>query len=177
MVTLKRDSIIRIESIKHNNVFHRSWEENIVLYEDDEVLIGGNNRTVVKERGDKEWRTDSLALFYFFRHHWFNVIIIFEDKHTFYYYCNIASPFTFDNNVLQYIDYDIDVVVQNNGSFTIVDKEEYEVNAAKLQYPQYIKNKIKDQLQLLKEWIHKGKNPFNEECINNWYDIYINKLT
>jgi len=176
MKMFNTDSYIRIESFKHNKTFHRSWEENYILSVDNQVVIGGNNYTIVKELGEKEWRTDSLALFYFPRFHWFNIVIIFETKNTYYYYCNMSSPFTYNRNLIQYVDYDIDVIVQKDGSFNVVDLDEYEENTTKLQYPKHIKDKLKEELQVLKEWIYKGQNPFNEEFIQTWYDIYINKL-
>lgn len=167
---------IRIVSMKHNHSFHRSWENNLLLYEDSQVLIGGNNRTIVKESDDKEWRTDSSALFYFPRYYWFNIVTIFENNNTYYFYCNLSSPFSYENNTLFYTDYDIDVIVQQDGSFEIVDLDEYKVNSKTMHYPQEIKDKLMQQLKVLQRWIQQGQNPFNEEFVKSWYDRYTDKL-
>src|SRR5690625_6456244 len=75
----------------------------------------------------------------------------------------MSSTFTYNRNLVQYVDYDIDVIVQKDGSFNVVDLDEYEENTTKLQYPKHIKDKLKEELQVLKEWIYKGQNPFNED--------------
>src|SRR5690625_3059610 len=104
------NTVVKIESLKHDGSFHRSWKENIILHADKDVIIGANHKTIVNEPNKKQWRTDDLAIVYFSKYHWFNIVILFKSESDYSFYCNMISPFTYDQGVIQYIDYDIDVI-------------------------------------------------------------------
>ena len=48
-----------------------------------------------------------------------------------YYYCNLSSPFAYDSEALKYIDYDLDIKVYPDMTYTLLDEDEYE-NIVKL---------------------------------------------
>ncbi len=162
---------IEIVSLKHDEQLHRSWKENIILYRDDTVLIGANNKTIVEESNGKMWNTTEPAIFYFDKRSWFNIITIFQDNN-YYYYCNLSSPFTYKNKSLQYIDYDIDVIVQSDLNYEIVDQAEYKVNKEKYCYPSAVDQSIEEGLHSLIEWIHLKKGPFKQSFPGKWLDVY-----
>ena len=45
MEKVKVGDELTIHCYKHNGKFHRSWEEALVLYIDEEKIIVGNNKT------------------------------------------------------------------------------------------------------------------------------------
>lgn len=165
-------SIIQIKSLKHNNTLHRCWEQNIVLYSDENTIIGGNNKTIVEEATGKKWRTKEPAIFYFNRQYWFNVIKIFGETES-YYYCNLSSPYTYKSNSLQYIDYELDIIVHADWSYKVVDQMEYDVNKYVFKYPHYIQNSIEKNLTVLKRKIENRRDPFNDSFIHYWYEIFL----
>lgn len=169
MPTLKQGDVFSLESLKHDKKLHRRWETNEVLYIDEQVLIGTNHQTNVQEANKKEWRTDERAIFYLTRGYWFNVIILFT-KAEHYYYCNLCSPFKYEKGKVQYIDYDIDIIVQADGSYEIVDHDEFIHNSQQYQYPKAVINRLKDDQVVLEEWIKQRKGPFAKEFIPTWLD-------
>lgn len=52
------------------------------------------------------------------------------------YYVNIASPFIFEDGVIKYIDYDLDIRVFPNGTYSIVDVNEFHDHRIKFGYSQ-----------------------------------------
>lgn len=167
------ENIFKIISKKHDGNLHRRWEKNFLFHKDDYTLIGGNNQTVVTEVDGKTWCTKDPALFYFPRDKWYNVIIIFEEGR-YFYYCNISSPFTWRNNSLIYIDYDIDIVVEQDYHFKIVDEQEYEQNKMAYHYPKYIDDAVKNAKNQLTTSITMRRSPFNETFISKWKDVLFN---
>lgn len=165
-------SVIHINSLKHDQTLHRRWEENIVLYSDQQRIIGGNNKTIVEEAGGNRWRTKEPAIFYFDRRYWFNIIFILGKDESFYY-CNISSPYTYKNRTIQYIDYDIDIIVSLDWSYKILDQEEYETNNEKYTYPITVQQAIETDLIVLQNWIQHHHDPFNESFIHYWYDKFL----
>lgn len=168
MTHLQNKTIFQIESYKHDGTLHRKWLKNYILYYNDELLIGMNNRTPVIEANEKQWMTEEPVLFYFHKKHWFNVIYIFHEQRP-YFYCNISSPFTYCNNTLSYIDYDLDLIVQNDYSYQLVDEDELLLNKQKLNYSEEIERNIEEGVKVLKRWVEKRKGPFQDEFITKWW--------
>lgn len=168
------DTEITIESIKHDQSLHRRWQVNTVLYRGDHFIVGYNDGTLVQEKDKPLWRTNQPAIFYFDYRYWFNIVYLLTKQP--FYYCNLSSPFTYDKGVLQYIDYDLDVIVQTNGSYKIVDKGEYTYNSRHYQYPQSVKENISTHLDILLDWVKKHQGPFHSERRSFYYKLYRNKV-
>lgn|SRR5699024_7652167 len=164
-------STIEIVSLKHDQKLHRRWEENIVLYSDDDLVIGGNDCTTVEESTGKRWRTTEPAIFYFDRRFWFNIIMLLKGNE-YYYYCNLSSPFTYKNERLQYIDYDIDVIVESDFTYKIVDEADFEVNRSRFHYPKEVELAIAKNLAELQTWIEERKSPFNNAFLDYWHAVF-----
>lgn len=171
MTTPKIGSTIEILSLKHNHKMHRRWLKNFVMYSDDHLVIGGNDRTVVEESNKTTWRTTEPAIFYFDKRYWFNIVIVIKET-DYYYYCNLSTPFTYKKAILQYIDYDIDVIVQSDLTYTIVDQKEFKENKNRYDYPLSIQYTIQHHLFILQEWINHQKDPFNKEFFDRWYHTF-----
>jgi len=161
-------SILPIESVKHDQTLHRKWNENTILYSNEGIVIGKNNQTTVQEGSGAKWTTSIPALFYFHRQKWFNIIYVME-RNVAYYYCNISSPFHFQNNKIQYIDYDIDFIVQLDYTYTIVDRDEYEDNKKRYLYSDTVQHNVKKAVNELEEWINQRKDPFNTRFVQRWH--------
>ena len=160
------DSPIKLESLKHDQSLHRRWEENTVLFADERVIIGANNRTTVVEN-DETWITKTPALFYFEKEKWFNVIYLFKESRPFYY-CNLISPYSLVEDKIQYVDYDIDFFVQPDYSYSIVDRDEYAVNKERYHYPKQVQEQLRKAEAELKRWIKQRKDPFNRRFLRYW---------
>jgi uncharacterized protein len=168
----KEGDNIQIHSYKHDGHIHRIWDETTVLKASQHCIIGGNDRTVVTESDGRTWITREPAICYFHTKYWFNVIgMIREDG--IYYYCNISSPFAWDDEALKYIDYDLDVKIFPDMTYNILDEDEYEYHRKKMNYPDVIDLILKSNLEKLLRWIRQQKGPFSAEFIDEWYERYL----
>lgn len=89
------------------------------------VIIGGNDYILVIESDGCIWIIWELVIVYFYFEYWFNVICMFREDGI-YYYCNLFLFFVCDEEVLKYIDYDLDIKVYLNGKYYLFDEDEYE---------------------------------------------------
>ncbi len=162
----KTDTSYGIHSYKHNGKIHRIWKRNFKLYEDDNILIGGNYKTTVLESDGKHWYTKP-AICFFFPDKWFNVIAMprLDGVH---FYCNIGSPYIYDEGAVKYIDYDLDVKVWPSFSYEILDYEEFLENLIKMHYPTKLVYILQVQLQELIEMIVNRQGPFAEGAVDKW---------
>lgn len=161
---------MQIKSVKHHGGLHRLWHENVVLADEGDVLIGMNKNTPVTEASGKAWQTNGLALFYFPVDKWFHVIILFQERDDYSYYCNIASPPDMSEGILTYIDYDVDVIVTKDYTYEIVDEAEFMDHAKKWRYSAELQSTVQAAIKEVIELIHKRQAPFNEEFVHYWYD-------
>ena len=137
-----------IHSYKHDGSIHRSWDEAVLLYYNDDYMVFGNERTLVTESDGRTWKTKEPAIIYFYKKNWFNVIGQCK-KDGIYYYCNIASPFIIEDDTVKYIDYDLDLRVFPDNSFRVLDKGEYNYHKNKMNYSEKLDKILKSELSIL----------------------------
>ncbi len=161
-----------IHCYKHNGRLHRQWDEAIVLEVRDNYMIFGNNKTIVIDSDGKVWKTKEPAIMFFFRDRWFNIIGQVKE-YGIYFYCNIATPFLIEDNVIKYIDYDLDLRVFPNGSFKILDRMEYKYHRKKMKYSNRLDFILKYELGNLIDMVRMKEPPFNKNVIDKYYQKYL----
>lgn len=163
---------MQIQSYKHNGQLHRVWENSLVLKGTEMIVIGANDKTLVKESDGRTWTTREPAISYFHSKYWFNIIGMLRTDGI-YYYCNISSPFIFDHEALKYIDYDLDVKVYPDMTWDLLDEDEYEEHKAVMNYPYVLDGILWKNIHILLHWIRQGKGPFAPDFIDQWYERYL----
>src|SRR5574344_133403 len=168
MNNLKAGDRLTIHCYKHNGKLHRTWDEATVLEETEDVLICGNNKTTVTESDGRTHKTNEPSVLYFYKKCWYNVIAQFKEQGLFYY-CNIATPYLIDENIIKYIDYDLDLRVFPDGGFKILDRNEYNYHKKIMNYPEDIDKIVKEELSYLIDMKRHEKGPFSPEIVEKYY--------
>jgi protein associated with RNAse G/E len=159
---------IVVQSYKHDGSLHRIWQQSVVLSDDEDRIVVANERTKVIEANGRFWFTREPSVTYFFRNRWYNVIGILKEEGI-SYYCNLASPILADVEAIKYIDYDLDVKVAVDGSFVVLDQNEYRRHRAEMQYPPELCEILEREFQELQDEIRARRGPFDPEDIRAWY--------
>ncbi len=160
-----------IHSYKHDGSIHRSWDEAVLLEDNDSFMVFGNDKTKVTESDGRTWKTKEPAIMYFFKDNWYNVIGQCK-KDGIYYYCNIASPFVIDEQTIKYIDYDLDLRVFPDGAFKVLDRGEYNYHKNKMNYSKEIDKVLKFELSNLIEMARGRTGPFTVGKVEEYYHLY-----
>ena len=171
MDNIKIGDKLEIHCYKHNGKLHRQWDEAVVLDIKDDYIVFGNNRTIVVDSDGKVWRTKEPAIMFFFKDRWFNIIGQIKD-YGIYFYCNIATPFLIDDNVIKYIDYDLDLRVFPNGSFKILDRMECKYHKKQMHYSNRLDFILKYELGNLIDMVRLKEEPFNKDTIDYYHRLY-----
>jgi protein associated with RNAse G/E len=167
----KKGKEIQIQSYKHDETLHRIWEKATVIEETEDHIVVVNRRTKVIEANGRFWHTREPSVTWFYKHHWFNIIGIIK-RDSIHYYCNIASPYIMDQEALKYIDYDLDIKVIEDFSYTILDRNEYNRHKNKMEYSTKLKKILENELSLLKQMIEQRQIPFQHDTIRTYYEKY-----
>ncbi len=170
-MNLKVGDTLAIHCYKHNGMIHKSWAEAYVLDIKDEYIVVANENILVTKQDGRVWRTKEPAIMFFYNSRWFNIIAQIKNNGLFYY-CNIASPYIIEDNVIKYIDYDLDLRVFNDGAFKILDRNEYNYHKKLMKYSNEINYILKSELSSLIEMKKAGVFPFNPETIEYYYNIF-----
>ncbi len=173
MDNIKVGDFLTIHCYKHNGVLHRVCEETVVLDITDDYLVCANDKTKITENDGRSYRTNEIAILIFYKKNWYNIIAQLKEQGLFYY-CNIASPFLIDNQVIKYIDYDLDLRVFPDGGFRILDRNEYKYHKRVMNYSKELDLIVKSELQYLISLKKASKTPFDKELIDNYYQKYVN---
>ncbi|MFJ8066561.1 DUF402 domain-containing protein [Psychrobacillus sp. NPDC096426] len=163
--------MIQIHSYKHNGSIHRVWQETMVLKGTKNIVIGANERTLVIEADGRTWVTREPSICYFHAEHWFNIICMLREDGV-YYYVNMSSPFVYNDGRLKYIDYDLDVKVFPDMTYTILDEDEYEQHKKEMKYPKEMDGILDRNIEKLISWIKQRRGPFAPDFIEAWTSRY-----
>ena len=170
---LSKGMHIVIQSYKHNKTIHRVWKKSVVLEATQNYVVTANDRTKVIEADGRTWHSKEPAICVFFDDYWFNVIAMLKDDGI-HYYCNLASPYVYDEEGIKYIDYDLDIKMYPSKRIRILDRQEYEDHKISMSYPLEIDDIIMYYMGILKEKLQKNEFPFNDHEIKSFYQTYLN---
>ena len=171
MEELKIGDSVFVQSFKHNGSLHRTWSKAMVIDVLDDCYVVVTDHSWVVESDSRRWLTREPAICFYFKNKWFNIISMAR-RSGIYYYCNVASPSIYDGEAIKNIDYDLDLKVFPDGSYIVLDENEFEYHAHKMNYPEEIRNiciKAKDELVNMAE---NRDNPFNFPFINDYIMKY-----
>lgn len=168
---MKLNEKYEVHCYKHNGKINQSSDGAIVVDITDDYIVCINNKVKITERDGREYYTREPAILFFYKKRWFNIIAQMKSFGLFYY-CNIGSPFLVDENVIKYIDYDLDLRVFPDGGYRILDNNEYKYHRKIMKYPPEIDFIVKKELSSLIEMKKNNKGPFDKKVID-YYNKFI----
>lgn len=175
MEKLKVGDRLEIHCYKHNGTIHRTWNEAIVLSVTKDLLVCGNDNVLITEKNGRTHKTKETNIIYFYSNKWFNVFAQFK-KRGLYYKCNIATPYLIDDNVIKFIDYDLDLKVYPDGNFKILDQNEYKYHKKLMKYSEDLDKVLLSELDNLIKMKKSKEGPFNKVELTKYYKLFLSFL-
>ena len=159
---ISENNRVTINSRKFDNKIHRSWNANVVEQDSTRIIFCGEFDKEISHSHVGVIRRKTVSYEYYWFDRWYSIFRFHEPDGKFRnFYCNINQPPVFENNVLDYVDLDIDVIVWDDSRTEILDMDEFEANAVKYCYPETLIKKTLQSLDELLELIDKRQFPFN----------------
>ncbi|HXH70973.1 MAG TPA: DUF402 domain-containing protein [Pyrinomonadaceae bacterium] len=154
--------IVTINSRKFDGTIHKTWSANLIERKDKLLTLVGEFEEEIKHSHLGVIRRGTVSYEFYWLDGWFNVFRFHEpDGSLRNFYCNINMPPKFEDNVLDYVDLDIDVLVWKNFSIEILDADEFAENSKKYDYSVEIKNKTNESLKKILELVENRDFPFD----------------
>ena len=153
---------ILINSKKFDGKICKSWRAELIEKENFLLCFKGIFDQEIKHSELGIIRRGTISYEYYWLDRWFNIFKFYEPDGVFRnFYCNINQPPTFENNVLEYVDLDIDVIVWKDFSVKILDIDEFETNSKKYDYSDELKRNADIALATVLQNIEDKNFPFN----------------
>ena len=163
--------LVTINSRKFDGKIHRSWQAELIERRDSLLIFMGKFAEEINHTNLGVIRRGTISFEYYWFDRWYNIFQFHEpDGELRNFYCNISQPPKLQRNVLDYVDFDIDILVWKDFSFEILDLEEFDENKKKFKYPAKIINEIQKSVSQIKFLIQKRRFPFDIK------DLQINKM-
>jgi protein associated with RNAse G/E len=154
---------IQVRTYKYDGSEHRSWPAQVLRQEGSLIVLDAKfSEEVVHDLlGTIASGTHSLE--YYWLDRWYNVFRFARPNGELRnYYCNVNVPPTFDGETLSYVDLDLDILVEPDFSYQILDGEDFERNAKLYGYSDEVQNNAQRAVDELVNLIETRGFPFLE---------------
>ena len=122
-------------------------------------------KTKVSEKSIN-WVVSEPILFFFARNKFYNASITLNKSKENYIYINLASPFYIENEVIKYIDFDIDIKSYDDKDFSVIDWQDFKNSISQYNYSLKLIYKLYEELDFLYEQKQKGTGVFSKKLVN-----------
>jgi protein associated with RNAse G/E len=142
---------------------HRSWDAELLRQEDSLVVLDAEFPEEIVHDLLGTIAAGTRSLEYYWLDRWYNVFRFAQpDGSLRNYYCNVNVPATFDGETLSYVDLDLDILVDPDFSYQVLDVADFERNAAVFGYTADVQTKARAALAELIGLIEQRGFPFSE---------------
>lgn len=154
---------ITINSREFDGTVRKTWTAELLKRSGSLFIAKGIFDFQVEHPHLNVIRRGTISYEYFWLDRWYNVFRFHEPDGTFRnYYCNVCMPSKFDGSVLDYVDLDIDIVVDAAGGLAVLDEDEFAESAARFGYPDEIYEKTEAAVRELTGLIGRCEFPFDQ---------------
>lgn len=146
-----REDEIVVRVYKYDGREHRTWRARLVQQVGPLIVLDAVFAEEVEHDLLGRIASGTISKEFYWLDRWYNVFR-FSDK----YYCNVTEPPSFDGSLLTYVDLDIDVLVEPDFSYRILDLEDFETYP----YPAEVKQKARQAVAELISLVQARSFPF-----------------
>lgn len=156
------NNLITINSRKFDGEIHRSWQAYFIERQNSLLVFLGRFEKEIIHPNLGIIRRGTISYEYYWLDRWYNIFQFHEPEGDLRnFYCNISEPPIFENNVLNYVDFEIDLLIWKDFSYEILDIEEFEENKKKFNYSSEIVKKVYQSVSAIETLIHSRSFPFD----------------
>lgn len=155
---------INVHSCKHDGRVRRSWPARIARRENSLIVLEAFFAEEVRHTLIGTIEAGTLSTEFFWTDRWYSVFRFQTPAgRLLKFYCNLNTPPTLESGVLTFIDLDVDVLVQPDFTFEVLDEDEFERHAEYYRYPEIYRSHVQEALEELRHLIQNRRFPFSVE--------------
>jgi protein associated with RNAse G/E len=153
-----------VRSCKHDGRVHRSWPARVARREGSLIVLDAFFAEEIRHTLIGTIEAGTLSTEFFWTDRWYSVFRFHAPAgRLLKFYCNVNTPPTFESGLLTFVDLDVDVLVQPDFSYEVLDEEEFERHAELYRYPETYRVNVRGALDELRHLIEGRQFPFDFE--------------
>jgi protein associated with RNAse G/E len=138
------DDEIVVRVYKYDGREHRTWRARLAKQVGPLIVLDAIFAEEVEHDLLGRIASGTISKEYYWLERWYNVFR-FSDR----FYCNVTEPPVFDGSILTYVDLDIDILVERDFSYHILDLEDFEAANYPLEVQQNARQALNDLISLI----------------------------
>ena len=160
-----RGKSILVRTFKFDGSEHRSWPARILKQDGPLVVLDATFSAEVVHDLLGTIPSGTHSLEYYWLDRWYNVFRFAKPNGELRnYYCNVNVPPTLDGETLSYVDLDLDILVEPDFSYRVLDLEDFETNAKLYGYPAEVETNARRAVDELIRMIQAHEFPFDHKA-------------
>jgi len=157
------EGTIVVQVCKYDGKVHRTWPAKILCQAGPLLVLDARFDDTVQHELLGTISAGTRSLEYYWLDRWYNIFRFAQPSGELRsYYCNINVPPTFNHQVLTYVDLDIDILVDPDFSYRILDLDDFETNSIRYRYSDHVQQNAHQALDELITLIESRAFPFND---------------
>ena len=153
--------MITVRACKYDGSEHRRWPATLVTQEGALIVLDASFDRDIEHDLLGTIQTGTRSVEYYWLDRWYNVFrFSLPDGELRYFYCNVNIPPQFDGQTLTYVDLDIDILVEPDFSYSVLDRDDFERNALLYGYSADVQRQANEALHELIGLIEQRSFPF-----------------
>ena len=151
-----------MRSCKHDGRVQRVWPARLARWEGSLIVLDACFTEEIRHPLIGTIEAGTLSKEFFWTDRWYS-IFRFQTPggRLLKFYCNINTPPTFESGTLTFVDLDVDVLVQPDYTFEVLDEDEFEHHAKLYGYPDAYHSNVREALEELRRLIVHRQFPFD----------------
>ncbi len=157
------NATVTVRACKYDGREHRRWSAELLRQNGPLVVLDAyfSEEVVHSHLGTIARGTHSLE--YYWLDRWYNVFRFAQpDGSLRNYYCNVNLPPTLEAGVLNYVDLDLDIVVNPDLSYHVLDYDDFETNSRLYGYSDEVRTNASSAIKDLIHLIEAREFPFDD---------------
>jgi len=154
--------LLTVQSLKYDGRVHRVWRAELLCAEESLIVVEGVFEEEVRHPLLGIIREGTVSTEYYWRDRFYSIFRFREPTGELRnYYCNINTPARLEDDLLTFVDLDIDVLVAPDFSLRVLDEDEFEAHAELYGYPSEFRARVHDALEEVCELVRERRFPFD----------------
>ena len=160
--------MITVRACKYDGSEHRRWPAKVLKQEGTLLVLDASFPEDISHDLLGTILSGTRSIEYYWLDRWYNVFRFSQPNGELRsYYCNVNIPPEFDGQTLKYVDLDIDILVEPDLTYRVVDLKDFELNAQRYNYSAQVQTNAAQALTELIGLIESRAFPFNASATNN----------
>ncbi len=159
---MERPDQLTVRVLKYDGTEYRRWNARLSQHNGSLLVLDAEFEYDVQHDLLGAIQSGTRTIEFYWLDRWYSIFrFMNDDNRTRLYYCNINMPPSLKDKVLTYIDLDIDILVQPDFSYQVLDLDEFEENARRYGYSEEVKTQARAAIDELISVIESRQFPFD----------------